>query len=105
MTTVTTAPPAKSPTAHSAHTNYIVGAWVLLMAFTLCTWWLGARHDLPGLGRQASMITILVLTFGKVFVVGHSFMELRQASRWLVITFTTWCIGLCAVLSWMYLSI
>jgi hypothetical protein len=55
------ATPAKNATAYSAHTNYIVGAWALLMAFTLCTWWLGARHDVAGLGRDASMISILVL--------------------------------------------
>jgi Prokaryotic Cytochrome C oxidase subunit IV len=89
----------------TAHTRYIIGAWSLLMAFTLCTWRLGASHDVPGLGRQVSMVSILVLTFAKVFVVGHSFMELRQAARWLVITFTTWCLGLCTVLSLMYLSI
>jgi hypothetical protein len=101
-----TATPVENATAQSAaHTRYIVGAWTLLMAFTLCTWRLGASHDLLGLGRQASMVTILVLTFAKVYVVGRSFMELRQAARWLVFTFTTWCIGLCAVLSLMYLSI
>ena len=88
----------------SSHSRYIIGAWALLMAFTACTWRLGAGHDVLGLGRQVSIVTILVLTFAKVYVVGHSFMELRQAARWLVTTFTVWCIGLCAVLSGMYLT-
>jgi hypothetical protein len=89
----------------AAHTRYIVGAWVLLMTFTACTWSLGARHDLLGLGRQASIITILILTFAKVYVVGTSFMELRLAARWLALTFTIWCVALCTAMSVMYLSI
>jgi Prokaryotic Cytochrome C oxidase subunit IV len=103
---MTTTPTVSTLTAQSAaHTRHIVGAWALLMAFTLCTWRLGASHGVLGLGRQVSMVSILVLTFAKVYVVGHSFMELRQSARWLVLTFTTWCIGLCAALSLMYLSI
>jgi hypothetical protein len=87
-----------------AHTRYVVGAWTLLVAFTGCTWRLGAHHDIPGLGRQVFVVTILVLTFAKVYVVGNSFMELRQAARWLTLTFTIWCVALCTVLSFMYLS-
>jgi Prokaryotic Cytochrome C oxidase subunit IV len=71
---------------------------------TMCTWWLGSEHDIAGLGQKLSVTTILVLTFAKVYVVGNAFMELREAARWLVLTFTIWCIALCAVLTGMYLT-
>jgi hypothetical protein len=51
------------------------------------------------------MITILVLTFGKIAVVGHSFMELREAAPWLARTFFGWCLVMCVTLSAMYLAV
>lgn len=48
---------------------------------------------------------ILVLTFAKIDVVGHAFMELHAAVPWLTRTFTMWCVILCLVLSAMYLTI
>jgi hypothetical protein len=87
------------------HTIYVVGAWVVLMALTAATWWLGADHRVAGLGRQIAMVSILVLTFAKIYVVGHAFMELREAASWLTRTFTVWCVALCLVLSAMYLTI
>src|SRR5882757_5322416 len=99
---------ASTATARSfagKHTTYVVGAWVVLMALTAATWWLGADHEIAGLGRQIAMVSILVLTFAKIYVVGHAFMELRDAASWLTRTFTTWCVVLCLVLSMMYLTI
>lgn len=89
----------------SIHTAYVVGAWGVLMVLTAASWWVGADHGFAGLGKSIAMISILVLTFAKIFVVGHSFMELREAARWLTITFTAWCIVLCLVLSGLYLAI
>ncbi|MFE3001618.1 cytochrome C oxidase subunit IV family protein [Nocardia sp. NPDC059246] len=85
------------------NTNYVVGAWLVLMVLTAATWWVGADHAIAGFGRDAAMVSILVLTFAKIYVVGHAFMEMREAAPWLTRTFTAWCIALCAVLSAMYL--
>ena len=92
-------------THNNTHTAYVCGAWVVLMVLTAASWWVGADHDAIGLGRNVSMISILVLTFAKIYVVGHSFMELREAAPWLTRTFSAWCVLLCLVLSGMYLAI
>jgi hypothetical protein len=90
--------------SHNEDTTYVVGAWAVLMAFTAASWWLGADHTISGLGLDISMVSILVLTFGKIAVVGHSFMELREAAPWLQRTFFGWCTAACAVLAVMYLT-
>lgn len=100
--TAATAPTRWFPTRLS---TYVLGAWVVLMALTAATWRLGTDHGIAGLGRQIVMVSILVLTFAKIYVVGHAFMELRDAAAWLTRTFTTWCVVLCLVLSAMYLTI
>lgn len=87
------------------HMRYVGGAWLVLMALTAISWWVGADHDIAGFGRDFAMIGILVLSFAKIYVVGHSFMELREAAPWLTRIFTTWCVALCVVLSGMYLAI
>jgi hypothetical protein len=96
-----TAPARSKP--HDLTTRYTIGAWVLLMILTGATWWIGADHDPAGLGRDISMVSLLVLTFAKIYVVGHTFMELREAAPWLHRTFIAWCVGLCVVLSVYYL--
>lgn len=100
-----TVPAVTKEPAAAKHSTYILGAWVVLMALTAATWWLGADHGIGGLGRRIAMVSILVLTFAKIYVVGHAFMELREAAVWLTRTFTTWCVALCVVLSAMYLTI
>jgi hypothetical protein len=100
-----TAPTTPTQTATTDHTTYVLGAWGILMALTASTWWLGADHGIAGLGRHFAMVSILVLTFAKIYVVGHAFMELRGAAPWLNRTFATWCVALCIGLSGMYLAI
>jgi hypothetical protein len=87
------------------HKTYLLGAWVILMALTAATWWLGADHGIAGLNRHVLMISILVLTFAKIYVVGQAFMELRVAALWLTRMFTCWCVAVCVILSVMYLTI
>jgi hypothetical protein len=87
------------------NTTYTVGAWIVLMVLTAASWWLGADHAVAGLALNASMITIIVLTFGKVAVVGHSFMELHDAAPWLSRTFFGWCLAMCVTLSALYLAV
>jgi hypothetical protein len=95
-----------APAVHRTHdstTRYAVGAWVVLMVLTAATWWIGADHDPAGLGRNIAMVSLLVLTFAKIYVVGHAFMELREAAAWLHRTYIAWCVGLCLTLSIYYL--
>lgn len=87
------------------NTAYVVGAWVVLMVLTAASWWLGADHDLAGLGLNVSVIAILFLTFGKIAVVGYSFMELRDAAPWASRTFFGWCLVMSVVLSALYLAV
>ncbi|WP_067683603.1 cytochrome C oxidase subunit IV family protein [Nocardia miyunensis] len=84
-------------------TNYVVGAWLVLMVLTGATWIVGGDHAFAGLSLRAAMISILVLTFAKIYVVGNAFMEMRDAAPWLARTFTIWCIALCTALSALYL--
>jgi hypothetical protein len=84
-------------------TSVVAGAWGVLMALTAASWWLGADQSIFGLGRRVAAVTILVITFAKIFVVGNAFMELREAAAWLTRTFALWCVSLCGVLSVMYL--
>lgn len=87
------------------HTQYVWMAWLVLMTLTAASWWMGADHGVENMGKSVTMVSILVLTFAKIFVVGHSFMELREAASWLVRAFAGWCIGLCTVLCVLYLQL
>jgi heme/copper-type cytochrome/quinol oxidase subunit 4 len=87
------------------HKTYVVGAWGLLMILTAVSWWLGADHDMAGLGTTFAAISILVVTFAKIYVVGHVFMELREAAPWLQNLFGSWCAVVCLTLCVLYLSI
>lgn len=92
-------------TAMKKHTVYTIGAWGVLMVLTAASWLLGGDHKLPGLAHRDAAITILVITFAKVYVVGNAFMELREAAAWLTRIFAAWCVVLCLVLCAMYLAI
>jgi hypothetical protein len=94
-----------APSNRKSATAYTIGAWMVLMVLTAASWWLGVDRTPGGLAQDASMITIIVLTFGKVAVVGHSFMELHGAAPWLSRTFFGWCLALCLALSTLYLAI
>ena len=76
--------------------------WVLLIAATLLSWWLGAGHGIRS-REQASVIVILV-AFIKVRFVGLYFMELRDAPRALRAIFEAYCVVVCAALIGMFLS-
>lgn len=86
--------PAVAPRAEENHTASLTGAWALLVVLTLASYWFRDH----GLGPAAAIVAILLLTFVKVFMVGHSFMELHRAPAWLRGVFTTWCAGTCLAL-------
>lgn len=85
---------AAAPKLEENHTTSLTGAWLLLVALTLASYWFRDH----GLAPAAAIVAILVLTFIKVFMVGHSFMELRRAPAWLRLVFATWCGGTCLAL-------
>jgi hypothetical protein len=74
-------------------------SWLMLIAATLCSYALGAEH---GVGS-----TVVVVVFGiaaiKVRLIGLDFMELRNAPIALRAAFESYCLGLWAVLSGLYL--
>lgn len=92
-------------TTFDKHKTYVVGAWGALVVLTAISWWLGADHEVAGLGTRFAAISILVVTFAKIYVVGHSFMELREAARWLQYAFKAWCAVVCITLCILYLGV
>lgn len=67
-----------------------VTVWVVLIAVTCATFWLGTDHPFSDVsGRLASALAI-VLAFVKVRLIGMDFMEIRQAPRALRFAFTLW---------------
>jgi Prokaryotic Cytochrome C oxidase subunit IV len=77
-----------------------VAVWVVLMVATALSWWLGVAHGAGGLGGPL----ILTVTFGKIFLVGDHFMELRSAARALRLVFAGWCVVTWAILTVQYLG-
>jgi hypothetical protein len=79
-----------------------VGAvWVVLVAATLLSFWLGTDH---GLGSaEARGVLILVVAFVKIRFVGRYFMELRTAPTPLRVLFEGWCLAVCLALIAFYL--
>lgn len=73
---------------HKDHTRGLVLVWAGLMALTLLSWWFRDH----GLSQKVAVATIIALSFVKVFMVGHSFMELKFAPRWLNLSFKLWCL-------------
>jgi hypothetical protein len=58
-------------------TPRITATWMILVMATILSWWLG--HGLGVIGRKATAMTILVITFVKVRFVVMEFMEVRRA--------------------------
>lgn len=65
--------------------------WLGLIAATCVTWWLGTGH--AGHGATWELSVLIAVAFGKVYLVGDEFMELRHAPRPLRIVFGAWVIA------------
>jgi hypothetical protein len=74
-------------------------SWLVLIAATLVSYALGVEHGVGSL--------VVVAVFGiaaiKVRLIGLDFMELRSAPMGLRAAFESYCLGLWAVLSGLYL--
>ncbi|NIB44306.1 cytochrome C oxidase subunit IV family protein [Pseudomaricurvus alkylphenolicus] len=76
------------------HTKSLIQVWTALVVLTLLSWWFRDH----GLGPDAAVAAILFISFVKVYLVGHSFMELKFAPSWLRHSFTAWCSLSCLLL-------
>jgi hypothetical protein len=84
--------------------SYIIGTWAVLMALTTLSWWFGSDHGLTAISVKAGMSGVLVITFVKVLMVGHVFMEQRHAALALRVVFAGWCVVVCGALLAFYLA-
>ncbi len=64
--------------------------WAGLVVVTLLSWWAGAHHPAGGDGARAVFALVLAVAFGKAWVVGREFMELRHAPVALRRAFDAW---------------
>ncbi len=81
--------------AHSSHhIQWILTSWLGLVGLTVVSWWLGFEH---GSDSMWIIAALMVLAFAKVFLVGHSFMEVRTAPPILRRVFAWWCVAACVV--------
>lgn len=74
-------------------------AWLALVGATLVSWYLGDGHGAP----QFATVMVIAVAFAKVYVVGHSFMELRDAPTPLRRVFGGWVLIVCLALIALYL--
>lgn len=74
-------------------------SWLILVGATIVSWAVGAEHG------TGSLLAVVVLTIAaiKVRLVGLDFMELRHAPIPLRAAFETYCVGMWALLSGLYL--
>lgn len=89
----------KSLKSADSHTQSLILVWAVLVVLTMLSWWF-RDHSLGG-GPEVAVGIIVVISFIKVFMVAHSFMELKFAPHWLRNCFISWCVGSCVVLTGM----
>jgi hypothetical protein len=81
--------------------NRISLIWLVLIAATLISWWIGTGDaGNPQLGTAA----VFVVVFIKVRLIGLYFMELRDAPLPLRLLFEGYCLIVCSTLLAMYLA-
>lgn len=63
--------------------------WLVLVAATMLSWWLGADHGLDNADAAAALL--IAVPLGKVYLIGMQFMELRHADPRLCRAFQAYC--------------
>lgn len=66
--------------------------WLVLIAVTVTTFWLGTEHPFIGSGSRVAGGVALGGAFLKAFLVGQDFMEVRGAPATLQIVFGGWIV-------------
>ena len=78
-------------------------AWLVLLAITATTYWLGDGHLPAATGSMVPVLVLCALTFVKGLLVSLEFLELRHAPalwRWLVCGWLTLVLLLIALAFW-----
>lgn len=75
--------------------------WLILIAATFVSWFLGADHGIRN--HQVATALILLVAFVKVRFVGLYFMELRDAPTRLRKVFEVHCLTVCTAMLTVYL--
>ncbi|MGQ0481841.1 MAG: cytochrome C oxidase subunit IV family protein [Pseudonocardia sp.] len=83
--------------------NRISVVWGVLIAATLLSWWLGTGHGFDSV--VTASVSILVVAFVKVRLVGLYFMELRDSPLPLRAIFEAYCLVACGVVIGMFLLV
>ncbi len=65
--------------------------WMLLVAATATTFYLGEEHPFAGSSVGLAASIAIVIGIGKATLIGLEFMELRHATRGLRAAFLAWC--------------
>jgi caa(3)-type oxidase subunit IV len=73
--------------------------WTALIVATVASWWLGDDHG----PRRAASVGILLLAFGKVYLVAEHFMDVRRAPLVLRLLVAGWTVTITTTLVVMYL--
>ena len=79
-------------------------AWLVLLAITATTWWLGGGHLQTASGSMVPVLLLCALTFVKGMLVSLEFLELRHAPalwRWLVCGWLAVVLLLIALAFWV----
>lgn len=79
----------------------VTPVWLLLMAATGLSLWLGADHGLGA--RTLATVVVIAVAFVKVRFIGMYFMELRHAPLALRLAFHAWCAVGCLAVVGIYL--
>ena len=69
----------------------VTPVWLVLVAATAISWWLGADQGLGAGAQQIATVLIMTVAFVKVSLVGMYFMELREAPAAMRLFFGGWC--------------
>jgi len=87
---------------HVTSVRYIIGAWLVVLALTLISWWFSTDQAVASLGAKGIDTAILLVAFTKMFVISDAFMEQRQAAHWLRLSFAGWYVLVCGALITAY---
>jgi hypothetical protein len=77
--------------------------WVLLVAVTFVSWWVGARAARDGAAISLPVTTVVVLiALVKARLVFWHFMEVRTGPSWLRAACGSWLVGVAVTLVALY---
>lgn len=77
--------------------------WLFLIMATGLVWWLGMeKSPAAGRGRTWVAVSLLIVAFIKVRLVGLYFMELKDAPWAIRLIFESWVVGTCSAILVFY---